>query len=116
MGTEPWRRRLPRWLLFLSTHLGKGVPPELLGDVFRTERVLKSKVELVVIQVRTVPHEVARTGHRHVVPWDVFLPDPGVSGVRSMGPSLSMSVHTYIQELCETLLMLLWLMMIPTEY
>ena len=30
-----------------------------------------------------------------------FLPDPGVSGVRSMGPG----VHTSVQELCETLLM-----------
>ena len=31
----------------------------------------------------------------------LFLPDPGVSGVRSMGPGLSNSV----QILCETLLM-----------
>ena len=41
-----------------------------------------------------------------------FLPDPGVSGVRSMGPGVSI----YVQELCETLLMWLWLMMISTQY
>ena len=41
-----------------------------------------------------------------------FLPDPGVSGVRSMGPGVS----NYIQDLLETLLMWLWLMMIPTQY
>ena len=44
----------------------------------------------------------------------MFLPDPGVSGVRSMGPGLSNSVHT--RPLVETLLMWLWLMMITTQY
>ena len=39
----------------------------------------------------------AKCGHLK----DMFLPDPGVSGVRSMGPGVSMSVR----ELFETLLM-----------
>ena len=38
-----------------------------------------------------------------------FLPDPCVSGVQSMGPGVS------TQALVETLLMWLWLMMIPTQ-
>ena len=42
----------------------------------------------------------------------IFLPEPAVSGVRSMGPG----VPPYIQHLFETLLMWLWLMMIPTQY
>ena len=41
-----------------------------------------------------------------------FLPDPGVSGVRSLGPGVS----TSLQDLFETLLVWLWLMMIPSQY
>ena len=42
-----------------------------------------------------------------------FLPDPGVSGIRSMGPGVSNYLHP--TPLVETLLMWLWLMMIPTQ-
>ena len=41
-----------------------------------------------------------------------FLPDPGVSGVRSMGPGVSNSLQDHF----ETLLVWLWLMMIPSQY
>ena len=44
----------------------------------------------------------------------LFLPDPGVSGVRSMGPGLSMYVTT--RALVETLLIWPCLMMKPTQY
>ena len=42
----------------------------------------------------------------------LFLPDPGVPGVRSMGPGVCL----YVRQIFETLLMLLWLMILPTQY
>ena len=47
-----------------------------------------------------------------------FLPDPGVSGVRSIGPGVctSLRIRALPKPLVETLLMWLWLMMIPTQY
>ena len=43
-----------------------------------------------------------------------FLPDPGVSGVRSMGPNVGNSLHP--RAFVETLLMWLWLIIIATQY
>ena len=56
-----------------SYHLGIWVPPDFLCDVLWTEAVLKCKVELIIIQVRAVPHEMARAGHRHVIPCKIFI-------------------------------------------
>ena len=91
--------------------------PQLIANCISTHDELRRQLQVLWCTIVLVALQDKTLHCRPMICVFVnLLPDPGVSGVRSMGPGVCTSLRTRtLWKFVESLLMWLWLMMIPTQ-